>query len=157
GRDRHQPANAVSADPTHRAEQLAEPVTRHAALLALTRDVHLHERLDGAPAAARALVELAGEVEAVERVDHVEEVDGLLGLVRLELADEVPRHRPPELRDLGARLLHAVLAERPHPPRDRLGDPPRLDRLRDGNQPHVVRTPARALRRARAALEDTPE
>jgi len=77
-------------------------------------------------------------------VDQVEELDGVLGLVRLKLPDQVPRHRPPELGDLRARLLDPVLAEGRNARGDRLADAHGLHGLRDTDQEHVLRPAPRA-------------
>jgi hypothetical protein len=52
------------------------------------------------------------------------------------------------LRDLAARLLDPVLAERGHAGRDGLADALDLDGLRDGDEQHVLGAPARAPGRA---------
>ena len=55
-------------------------------------------------------VEAARELDGIDRLDDVEELDRPAGLVRLERPDEVPAGARHE-RDLGGRLLDAVLAE----------------------------------------------
>jgi len=69
-----------------------------------------------------------------------------------EVADEVPRHRPPELGDLAARLLHPVLAERGQPCRQGRADACDLDRLGHADEQHVLGAPPGPLRRARDAF-----
>ena len=102
-------------------------------------------------------MKLAAELRAVHRVDEVEELDGLLGLVRLQLPDQVPRHRPPELGDLRAGLLDPVLPERRDTRGDRLADARRLHRLRDADQEHLLRPASPALSGAGDALAHTFE
>src|SRR4026207_1263335 len=65
---------------------------------------------------------LVRQLQAVERVDDVEQLDGVLHLVGLQVADQVPGGRPAQLGDLGLRFLHAVLAEGLHAGRHRRPD-----------------------------------
>src|SRR5687768_17998696 len=74
-------------------------------------------------------------------MDRVEQRDGFLGLVRLELADEVqlgPRKAFAQLRPLGLRFLDAVLAEYALPGLDQRGDRLGLMRLADRDQRHFA-------------------
>jgi hypothetical protein len=64
--------------------------------------------------AGRAPLDLSRELQAIDGVDDVEERERVLHLVGLQVTDEMPRHRPPERRDLRLRFLHAILAERAH-------------------------------------------
>src|SRR5881397_2780222 len=95
----------------------------------------------------RPPIELGRQVETIERVDEVEQLERLAHLVRLQVADEVPRDRPPQRGDLFLRLLHAVLAEGGHAGGHGLLDALDLDRLGDADQEDVVTAAARALRR----------
>ena len=87
---------------------------RDAGLLRLLAHVDLEENVDRPSEGPRAPVQLPRQLEAVERVDPVEEPRRVLGLVRLERADQMPWHRATERLDLLPGLLHAVLPERRH-------------------------------------------
>src|SRR5438445_606932 len=82
------------------------------------------------PAArAGAAVELTREVDAIDGVDDIEQLERLADFVRLQVPDEMPRHRSPELRDLVTRLLDPILAERAESRRHRGPNPSDVDRL----------------------------
>jgi len=85
-------------------------------------------------------------------VDHVEELERVLDLVRLQVPDQVPGRRPPELGHLRLGLLDAVLAERAQARGQRRPDALDVDRLRHADQEHVVGPPPRARRRSRDPL-----
>src|SRR5439155_6148145 len=76
---------------------------------------------------------------------------------RLQLPDEVPRHGPPELGALRARLLNPILGEGRDPGGDGLADPHGLDGLRDADQEHVLRPAPHTLGSAGDALTHTLE
>ena len=78
-------------------------------------------------------------------MDRVEQAHRVLGLVRLELADQVEpdvRMTLAQGRPLGLRLLHPVLAEIALPGGDQLLDRFRRLGLGDGDQGHLVGPPA---------------
>src|SRR5947209_11125614 len=152
GRDRHQSAQPQPAERRQRLHRRLDRLRRPAALRRLQADVDLHERVHRTAPRAGAAVELAREVDAIDGVDHVEQLERVTDLVRLEVADEVPRHRPPELGDLAARLLHPVLAEHGQPCRQGRADACDLDRLGHADEQHVLGAPPGPLRRARDAF-----
>ena len=89
---------------------------RTAALLRFLADIDLHE----ARHAAILLVHRPGQglyqARPVERMNGVEQRDGILRLVRLQLADQVQLHRRMRFAQAGPfalRFLHAVFAEMP--------------------------------------------
>ena len=129
-------------------ERGGDRLGRPAALGGLARHVDLQEHLHRLAAGARAAVQLPGQLDPVDRVDHVEQLEGVLRLVRLQVPDEVPRDGPADLGDLRARLLHPVLAERAQPGRDRLADAADVHRLRDADDQDVGGGPPAARGRA---------
>ena len=97
------------AQGAERLERGRDVVRREPALRRLVRDVDLEQH--ARDAVARAALELTGQVEAVDRVDEVEQLERVADLVRLQVADQVPRNGPAQDLDLVPRLLDPVLAE----------------------------------------------
>lgn len=95
---------------------------RHTGFLWLTAGVHLHQKLRTAAVLLRGISQGGGELRAIEAVDGVEERDGVLGLVRLQRADETQAkigrlctaRGPARLRFLNAVLAEQALARSQH-------------------------------------------
>ena len=107
--------------------------------------IDLYQHLNRPAGRRGRLIDPLQQIHAVYGVDVVEH-PGFPGLVRLQMADEVPADAPPGPLDLLQRLLDLVLAEilltsvsRRTNGVDGLG-------LRDGDQPDVAGWPARARR-----------
>jgi hypothetical protein len=62
------------------------------------------------PVFAALPVELACKLQIVHGMDHVKELDRVLCLVRLKMADQMPVCRHAEVLDLLPGFLHPVLA-----------------------------------------------
>lgn len=106
--------------------------------------VDLQEHRKDAAERHRLAVEQAEKLRAVHALDAVEGAGSELGLVRLEVADELPGHGGRGLGALLNRLLHAVFADRGQAV---AGGPVHgfgRVRLGDGQQPYRSRRPARA-------------
>jgi len=73
-RNRHEASHLQGRHRRDRVEDLAEPLGAHTALGRLAGDVHLHQRIHRPAPGAGPLVELPGQVQAVERVDDVEQL-----------------------------------------------------------------------------------
>ena len=86
------------------------------------------------------VVKGGGELEGVERMDQVEQLDGELALVRLEMTDQVPfdGDRTQE-GDFFSGFLDAILPEQLDPGLNPLSDDGNRHRFRDGHQFHIVR------------------
>ena len=76
----------------------------------LSRNVDLQQHVLRLAESISAAVDFLGQLGAVNRVDGVEKPHGVLGLVALQVADEVP-NAAAEFLDLAARFLDLVLAE----------------------------------------------
>src|SRR3989338_11158587 len=93
-------------------EQRKERLRRDAVLARVARDVDLDQRVDDRAPFLRQAREALRELEAVERVHPGEIAGDESGLVRLQVADEMPLEAAAgEVRDLGERLLHGAFAE----------------------------------------------
>lgn len=87
---------------------------RNAGFLRFVAGIDLHEKLGKTPGFLRALLNGVGQGRAVEALYHVGDLAGFGRLVGLKSANDMqPQIGPafPELRKLGSRFLHAVLAE----------------------------------------------
>ena len=96
-----------------RGEQRGQFRNRATALLRLVADIDLQEAGRTPSGPLHRAGERRDQRRPVDGVDRVEQRDGVLGLVRLKLADEVQRDIRPRLaqsRPLRLRFLHAVLA-----------------------------------------------
>ena len=110
GGDGHEAAEAEAGQGVDGLGEGAGGVGGAAELGAFAGDVDLEEDVLGLAEGVGAVVDLLGEVEAVDGVDGVEEADGVLGLVALEVADEMP-DAAADLFDLGEGFLDLVFAE----------------------------------------------
>ena len=115
GRNRHQPTDAHAVEARDGVEQRLHLVGPRAALLCLLAEVDLDERVHRPAGGLGPPIDLLGQVEAVHGLDAVEEMDGILGLIGLQMPDEVPGHRMAQRLDLVLGFLDAVLAERGGP------------------------------------------
>src|SRR3546814_16080090 len=90
------------------------------------------------------------ERRAVDRVDRVEERHRLLGLVRLQLADQVQHDAGrfgAQIRPFSGGLLHAILAEMALTRRDQWADRRRIIRIRNRQPAAFASLALRALSR----------
>ena len=81
----------------------------------LVADVDLKEAVGPAVALVHRAAKRGDERRAVDRMDHIEQADGVLRLVRLQLPDEMERDTRIGITQrgpFGLRFLHAILAER---------------------------------------------
>ena len=114
GRDAHQ---AVDGEPEGVAAERDEGLRlgrSDTGLLRLLAGVHLHEEARALAGARHFLGESARELRPVDGLDHVEQLNRLAHLVRLQRTDEVKLEAGMALlqrRPFRLRLLHAVLAE----------------------------------------------
>ncbi len=107
---------------------------------------------------AGGVVEPLQQLDRVDRLDARERCGGLLRLVRLEVADEMPPCRDiGRVGDLLQAFLHLVLAELPLPGRPRLAHAVGAERLRDGDQRDLGCRPSRAAGRLGDPLPDFGE
>jgi len=127
-------------------DELAQRVRGAAALRVLAGDIDLDQYADAPPRGRGAFVEFAGELDAVDAVHERGSPDELPGLVRLQVADEVPgvlgQREGVRLVD---ELLHVVLPEDART--GGVGLPDRREGLllADGDQRHRRRVAPRAL------------
>src|SRR5579859_5432781 len=113
---------------------------RKSSLAGLAAHVHLQQNWEGAPAPRRALIQQLRQPHAIHTLDSREEPDGPLGLVRLQMPDELPSCAgQTQLRDLFLRLLHAVLPKRRQPRFIGSAHNSGPQRLRDRDQRHLTR------------------
>lgn len=114
GRDAHQ-ATDFRTEPFERGfDESISFFARNAGFLGLVAGIDLHEKLGKTPGFLRAFLNGVGQGGAVEALDHVGDLAGFGRLVGLKSADDMQTQvgpALPELRKLGSRFLHTVLAE----------------------------------------------
>ena len=154
-RQGHQPDEPGGLQRRRLAHDGPRFVRRGAELGGLAGEIDLDQDLRLPPAFGRRLVEAAQQVERIDGVDGVERPPGLAGLVRLQVADQVPAEigvLHGQRLDLGQRFLDPVLAEVAVAGVDGGADGVHAERLRDGDEPDRVRGPAVGLGSAGDAL-----
>ena len=152
GHQPHQPGGLQRRRLTHDGPRF---LWRGAELGGLAGEIDLDQDLRLPPAFGRPLVEAAQQVERIDGVDGVERPAGLAGLVRLQVANQVPAEigvLHGQRLDLGQRFLDPVLAEVAVAGIDGGADGVHAERLRDGDEPDRVRGPAVRLGSAGDAL-----
>ena len=104
--------------------------------------VDLDERLPDQAEFAGDPAEAGGEFRRVDRLDDVESLQGLLGLVRLQVADQLPAELRGGLGTLLEGFLHPILADRRES--EAMGEDRRLHGVGLGHrkQAHGVGSPA---------------
>ena len=131
-----------------------------AGLLRLLAGVDLHEEPRALAHARHFLGERARELGPVDGLDHVEQVDRLAHLVRLQRTDQVELDAGMarfQRRPFACRLLHAVLAEAALARADRLLDDGGGDGLGHGHQLDACGVAAGGLRREGDLLKHQAE
>ena len=92
-------------------EERTQVLLVDARLAVLLREVDLHEDVLALADLARLLVEGTREVLRIDGVDQAEVLDGLLRLVGLQVADEMPGDIAVEDIEFALGLLDAVLTD----------------------------------------------
>src|ERR1700722_17123364 len=141
GRGAHQARNRQPVAVAAGGEEAVGVLRQHAGLLRLSPVIDLGEQ-DRAPALLGDLLgQRLGEAWPIDRMDGVEQGHRLLGLVRLQWADEMQLEaaiaRPvtgDERRPFGLGLLDAILAEHALPCGDHRLDRLGAEHLRDRDQ-----------------------
>ena len=106
------PRSCSRGNSTHAARQRRELRLGDSALAGLVGEPHLDADIERRRVRGALLAEADGDALAIERVDPVKVLGDGARLVRLQLADEVPRQRQVgELGELRQRFLQVVFAE----------------------------------------------
>lgn len=114
GGDAHQALDGQGVGVAAEGDEGVGLVGEDAGLLWFGAGVHLDEQVGPAALLLHGLGEGEGELWAVQGFDDIGETHGVARLVGLQRADDVQPQvgvARAELRELGGRLLHAVLAE----------------------------------------------
>jgi hypothetical protein len=115
GWDSHQAVDFQPGEGVQRFEVRPQLVRRVAELTGLADNIHLQQNRDCFRRLFGAPVDFFREAEAIDTLDHVEQSDGVAGLVGLEMADHVPAQPARAQGDLGFGFLHLVFAEEAQP------------------------------------------
>lgn len=120
-------------------------------------DIHLEKNARPHSVLLRDPFQILSESKRVDPVKQLEQRQGVTDFVLLEVTDEMPAQPRREKRNLGARFLHPIFAEKRLPGVDRRLDFLRRLRLRDRDQLDLVRQTTALSRRLRNLLPDTFE
>ena len=107
----HQPLHPEVPERGELADQAFDPLGEDPRLLGFAPAVDLDEHGQDLAERGAPLVELGAELRGIHGLDHVEDLDGPLGLVLLEVADEVPADPAADRREVGDGVLDIVLAD----------------------------------------------
>ena len=141
--DAHQPDDRQSGRPG-RFEQRRKIGYGAAAFLGFVADIDLEEAVGTATARPHRFGERGDQRRPVDRVDDVEQTDSLLGLVRLERADQMEPKILVTLtkrRPFRRRFLDPILSEMAMPRLDQRFDRRHRMGLRHGDQGDVAGRP----------------
>ena len=135
GRHRHEAPDREIVEGCDFSDQCGRLFGRDAALALLAAHLHLDKDI-GYPSRCRgSSVKLLRQAQPVDGVDHIKKPDGVLGLVRLQMADHVPFHIHSHRLDLPFRLLDVILPHDIDAGLDRFQDSGVIHRLGHSHQP----------------------
>lgn len=151
GRDGHEPRQ-IKACRSCLLDKARQGFYAATALLRFVADIDLDEAGRVLSSLLLRLGERRNQRRAIDRVDDVEKRDRIVGLVRLQLADQMKldiRIFGAQSRPFGLGFLHPVFAEAPVPGFEERADRFGIMSFCNGDQFDVFRAPARQFRRAR--------